>query len=392
VASPVDSWLRAGVAAAQAGDLHEARGWLLRVVQADGENVQAWYWLSLVVERPHEREICLENVLALDPGHTAVQAELAALRRERAEAEAALLSKEAIAAAVPRTSQEALIADAAVEPLACPSCGALTAAEDRQCAACGCDLWLRKPKSRDHSFYSLGLVVLWFGLANYLWLGLAGYYLFTDLASAAEASPGMGNTLAALARFLGIDTGVLPQLDVPLTPVLLAGGLAFAFSLLVAWGLYRRLRGFYWLTVALILAGFLYQVYQVAAAGTVSLWRLAGIAGSFLLTVGFAFMAYDEFTWVEERISAEVDRDVDSPSSLYARGRQCADKGLWAKAAAHWAKAVALSPGHPDYRLALASAYIQLGRPERAREHLAAAQRIEPQHPQLAELLATLET
>jgi len=36
------------------------------VVEADEGVVQAWYWLSRVVEAPHERRICLENVLALD--------------------------------------------------------------------------------------------------------------------------------------------------------------------------------------------------------------------------------------------------------------------------------------------------------------------------------------
>jgi tetratricopeptide (TPR) repeat protein len=171
---------------------------------------------------------------------------------------------------------------------------------------------------------------------------------------------------------------------------LLGGGAAFVFSLVVAWGLYRRLSFFYWLTIALILAGFLVLVYQAASAETISWLRLGGEGLAFLMAMSFAFMGYDEFTWVQERLAADVDKDVDNASSLYARGREHANRGMWARAAAHWSKAVALSPGHPDYRLALASAYIQLGQPERAREHLAEAQRIEPQHPQLVELLAAL--
>jgi tetratricopeptide (TPR) repeat protein len=392
VDSPLDSWLQDGIAAAKAGDAAQARPLLFRVVQHDENNLAAWYWLSRVVERPLERQICLENILALDPGHTAVQAELAALRREMAEAEATLLSKEAIAAAIPQTAEEALIADAAVEPLACPYCGQTGPVEARQCPHCGGALYARRPKSKDHSIYSLGLVVFWFGLANYLWLGLAGYYLFARLSGAAAKSSPLADTLAALSGILGASTSVLPDVEVPLLPVLLVGCLVFGFSLLVAWGLYRRLRFFYWLTVALLLLGLLYEVYAAAAAETVSLLRLGAVGAAFFLAIAFAFLGYDEFAWVEDRLSADLDRDVDSPSSLYARGREHADRGMWAKAAAHWAKAVALSPGHPDYRLALASACLRLNQPERAREHLAEAQRLEPQHPQLGELWAALET
>ena len=233
---------------------------------------------------------------------------------------------------------------------------------------------------------------MWVGLANYVWLGLSAYYLFSGLSSAVEASPRVEGALAAVARFLGVDTMALPQIEAGLLPVLLVGSLVFAFSLLVAWGLYRRLRFFYWLTVVLLLLGLLYEVYAAAAAETVSLLRLGAMGVAFFLAIGFAFLSYDEFAWVEERLSADLDRDVDSPSSLYARGREHADKGMWAKAAAHWSKAVALSPGHPDYRLALASACLHLGRPEWAREHLIEAQRIEPSHPQLADLLRQIQT
>lgn len=107
-----------------------------------------------------------------------------------------------------------------------------------------------------------------------------------------------------------------------------------------------------------------------------------------MLSISFAFMAYDEFAWVKERLSASVDKDISNSSSLYARGREHAERGMWAKAAAHWSKAVALSPGHPDYRLALTSAYLNLGQPERAAEHLHRAQQIEPDHPQIPELLS----
>jgi tetratricopeptide (TPR) repeat protein len=388
VAAPLDALLQEGVAAVRAGQSERGRACLLRVVAADERNVQAWYWLSRVAESAEEREICLENVLSLDPGHTAVQAELAALRRRVA----SLPPTEAVEVAVARTPEEQWVSEAAVEPLLCPYCGVETDAADRQCGACGRDLYIRKPKSKDHSIYSLGLVIAWFALANHVWLALTAYYIFSGLSAAAEASLGTRRTLATLGQLLGLERGEMPLLDLPLTSVLLVGAAIFVLSLVIAWGLYRRIRFFYWLTVALVLLYPLLIVYQLVTAETVPLLGLAIEGLFFLLTVSFTFMAYDEFAWVEQRLDAGVDKDVDSHSALYTRGREHADRGLWAKAAAHWARAVVLSPGHPDYRTALALAYINLDRRQQALEHLDEARRIEPDNPQVHQLLDSLQT
>jgi tetratricopeptide (TPR) repeat protein len=385
--------LQEGVAAARAGQTARARALLLRVVEADQSSVQAWYWLSRVTESLEEREICLENVLALDPAHTAVQAELVQVRRQMAQAGATPRpAGEDGEAAIPRTPLEHQVADAAVEPLLCPYCGAETGAQDRQCAACSQALHVRKPRRSDHSVYSLGLVAVWFALANHVWLALSAYYFLADLASATEASPGMRSALQVLGRLLGLDGGEVPLARMPLAPTLLVGAAISFFSLVVAWGLYRRFRTFYWLTVALILLYPLAIIYRLATAETIPWVGLAIEGLIFVLTLGLTFMAYDEFAWVEERLHAGVDKDVDSHSSLYARGRGHADRGMWAKAAAHWSRAVALSPRHPDYRLALASACINLAQPERAVEHLHEAQRIEPSNPQIEKLLESIRT
>lgn len=388
MATPTDSLLQEGIAAARAGEAGRARDLLARVVQADECNVQAWYWLSRVVLDPGEREICLENVLVLDPAHTAVQAELADLRRELAEAaRAPRLRREAIDAAVPLTAEEQLASDAAIEPLHCPFCGALTAAEDRLCPACGQGLYVREPKSKKHSVYSLGLAMVWLGVANYAWLAVAGSYFLSCFSCRADAAPGTARTFETLADLLGLEPSVTQLPTLNLTPVVLAGGVLFLFSLVVAWGLYRRLRFFYWLTVGLVVLSPLALVYWAARADAVPVWGLLIGGVLFLLALSFAFMAYDEYAWIERRLAAVPDSDVDSPSSHYTRGRDLAGQGMWAKAAVHWSRAVALSPGHPDYRVALATAYVNLGRSEQALEHLRRVEEIEPGHPELGELL-----
>ena len=70
----VSEWLREGVAAAQAGRRAEARALLMRVIEANERNEQAWLWLSGVVDTDEERLICLENVLTLNPDNVRARA------------------------------------------------------------------------------------------------------------------------------------------------------------------------------------------------------------------------------------------------------------------------------------------------------------------------------
>ncbi|MBN1136194.1 MAG: tetratricopeptide repeat protein [Anaerolineae bacterium] len=388
-AASQDDLLKEGIAAARAGQAAQARACLLPVVQADERNVQAWYWLSRVVESPKEREICLENVLALDPGHAAVQSELAALRTQTAQAQE---PARAAVEFIPATPEECLISNAAVEPLPCPYCGAQADPLARQCPTCGRAISVRERKSKGHSLYSLGLVLIWFGLANYVWLGLSFYYLGSDLTAMVEASPRWAATLQKVAELLSLKAPALDTLALPPAPVLLAGGGAFALSLVIAAGLYYRIRFAYWLTVGLILLGSILLFYNAITAETWQLARLVVALVLFLAATSFVFAAHDEFAWVERRLAAVLDPDADSHSALYARGRRYADQGMWARAVVHWAKAVALNPGHPDYRLALASGYINLGQPERGLEHLEQARRIEPDNPQIPELSKRIPT
>ena len=52
------------------------------MVQIDEENGEAWLWLSRVVTTLEDREVCLANVLALDPANEAAQRGLAEVRAQ----------------------------------------------------------------------------------------------------------------------------------------------------------------------------------------------------------------------------------------------------------------------------------------------------------------------
>jgi hypothetical protein len=80
----VDGMVREGIAAYRAGRKDEARALLMRAVEIDEQNEQAWLWLSAVVDSVEEQKICLENVLAINPGNERAKQGLATLEQKSA--------------------------------------------------------------------------------------------------------------------------------------------------------------------------------------------------------------------------------------------------------------------------------------------------------------------
>lgn len=101
----VDGMVREGINAYRAGKKEEARALLLRAVEIDQYNEQAWLWLSAVVESPEEQRTCLENVLTINPNN------------ERARQGLEMLSKKAGApppSAGPTPSDEDVLASSVI--------------------------------------------------------------------------------------------------------------------------------------------------------------------------------------------------------------------------------------------------------------------------------------
>ncbi|GIV80899.1 MAG: hypothetical protein KatS3mg051_0253 [Anaerolineae bacterium] len=65
--SQVNELLRQGIEAARAGQRAVARALLEQVVQQDERNEKGWFWLAAVTDDPHEKQICLGNVLVINP-------------------------------------------------------------------------------------------------------------------------------------------------------------------------------------------------------------------------------------------------------------------------------------------------------------------------------------
>lgn len=65
----VEGLVREGINAIKAGKKDEGRALLLKAVELDQYNEQAWLWLSGVLDSLEDQRTCLENVLAINPNN-----------------------------------------------------------------------------------------------------------------------------------------------------------------------------------------------------------------------------------------------------------------------------------------------------------------------------------
>lgn len=65
----VEAMIREGINAYRAGNREESRTLLLKAVELDEHNEQAWMWLSAVVDTVEDQQTCLENVLTINPNN-----------------------------------------------------------------------------------------------------------------------------------------------------------------------------------------------------------------------------------------------------------------------------------------------------------------------------------
>jgi len=68
-ASEIEQRIQRALKALRAGDKEQARSILLSVVDEQEDNERAWLYLSAAVETLEEQQICLENVLAINPAN-----------------------------------------------------------------------------------------------------------------------------------------------------------------------------------------------------------------------------------------------------------------------------------------------------------------------------------
>jgi tetratricopeptide (TPR) repeat protein len=391
----------AALVEAAARDPGRARALLTEAVELDEENATAWWRLSQTVTTREDREICLENVLALDPDHGDAQVALRLLHQNYAAPPQA-----EIAPPAPEMTAWELFED----ELRCPWCAAPTAFEDRRCLACGQRLWTRRRVvTRCSASYWIlaGLEALFAvggALLPLLLLTYAGMHLVPQATpfqllplylGQQEAPPDVAARIfAAVPRTLfwfalipgalswGILASVLPRWE-PLYPVAMALGGARA---LVGAG-----------HLLLALTGGLGAAEAPGVSGAFLRFTRNGILAADVSVIAFSAIAlillvnlHDHFLVETRRTLLRVDRDVaGNAAGLWLRGREYVKQQRWAIGALHLRRTLALEDRLEAY-LMLALAYAHLGLDEKAESTLDDARRRHPDAARIEEMAQLL--
>ena len=430
--------LRQGIAAAKTGQKETARNLLTRVVEQDEHNLTAWLWLADAVDSLDDKQVCLENVLTLDPENQAARKGLDWVREQRAAAQSAyvppLISDMPASGAVPLTPAQAILRPRAPEaepPVAapkasrvsespdawveagpppsqdminaaanefadetlCPYCAAPTQPEDKKCPTCHGKLWKHSRKNAG------GSVAFWFLLGSVLIGTLWGVYAFIVLLTMRFGQMVASGQLTP-EQFLGLYVGIRAVPPDIAETVLTGLPPQFFWAFVISMGvqfvqvvlLYLRWQPMYWFLVGLAVLNILLAIGRLAMSPGPQ--GVAGLGVS-LLPLIFLFRIEDDFAMEHERYWCAPDKGIRSHSAFYRRGREYARKKMWAAAAVHFRRATAGAPSNVAYHLALVTAYAKLNRYERARSALRDAQRLAPDNPdvrEMADLLAEAHT
>lgn len=388
--------LRAGITAVKNGDRRHGRALLEAVLEADERNEMAWLWLSGAVETTEERQICLENVLAINPANALAQKGLAKLaqaasketpepgrvqvvRREYAplSTASALLYPDdhiktwewrdptAVQAKATTASYQANESYQDIWTQAVPMCGYCAqelSPEDTRCPACKRNLMVstfRYPNA------SSNLTVLWV-----LVLGVGQLFVLQvlyNILARHNLVTAVGSGLVAV-FFVILAAGVhFRQNWAHLTAIYALS--AVILVLLLRWALPADLE-------ALGLAALDPAIQEFILPLTTGLGetlRVLILAGAVLALFYAVFKAGPDFDRVTARQVATLTKGPKTAADFNAAATQLARNGMWATAVLHWQNAAAKAPEQLSYQESLGRAYAQLGFFERSLDVLQGA-------------------
>lgn len=377
--SDIETVLHAGILAAQNGDYANAKAQLMQVIEKDERNEQAWFWLSHAVESVEDKQICLENTLAINPNHTDAQKELATL-----ESALRLEKMGIVAEPIPREIQEKFdqiepefITQSSYEDIweqddltLCPYCVYVLEETDESCPQCKHQLvhWRYTYEKPSPNLYVYFVFVL--ALAQ-----LFGAQIIYDLLTVENL----------------IWAEMLPRIILP--------AIVCGTSMLFALGVWmRQTWAFYGSLGMCCLLIFFFMVSLIAPINfqnlgfptmdssienvVQGLGDVLGTAirilqmGASIGVLGYGiFSVAPDFERVFKRETAVLNTRISESSSFYQQGKEYVKEGKWGAAVLHWQRATAMSPQNNLYQRQLGWGYAKLGFYQRSLDVLESALR-----------------
>ncbi len=383
----IDSRLKEGIAALKAGDKAKARALLMAVLEENERHEQAWLWLSGAVDSVEERQICLENVLTINPHNEQAKRGLLKLQTDTPETAVIHTQRQ------PLSPASAILHPDRYEPKAekrtivppppeqvaytttsqfddvwtrnddiCAYCAQVVPEMATKCPGCKRPLiqaQYRYPKP------SVSLHLYWVILvaAGQLFLLKAIFYIIVEKST---------------------------------LPVLTNGALIVLFLILGA-GIYFRQLWAYYLSLLLLSALFLITLItflsplDLSSLGVMQLDpAISRVAGSLIygfatfldiflfttITIGLilgVIRVGPDFEQTKVKLLAAVVKGLATAADYSVMAHQLSERGLWASAVLHWQRAAAKEPTNWLHQRNLAAAYARLGFYERALDALQSA-------------------
>ncbi len=418
----INTSFQRGIAAAQNNNPEIARELLTEVVERDPENLSAWEWLSQVIETSEDQEVCLTNILILDPENDTVREKLELLKQTRematqnpwivdgAENEQTpplnaptlagdILGKafiEKYTTIIPEP--EPVLPSAALwakndDVLGCPYCASSTEHKQRRCPTCKKPLWLSSHNTESRSTL-LWIVMLLQALSAIILAVVPLVILFI-----VAQRLGIFNFFNLIPAYLGLSSPLNPNIITAAFDILPRGLFFLSWvpslvTMIFAIALYLRWTPVYYLMLVGAGLGLIGSIAGLASIPAFEGSLFAGVLGILLSlsTLAMVIKLESDFRKTRRRLYLDIDPDLKEGIAYLIRGRQYARKGMWALAVIHLRRANGLMLYDAGRYLATAVACSYLGDYELARIVLEDAQRIDPDNTRIQEALVVLLT
>ncbi len=361
-----DQLLRSAIQAAKAGEREKAHQLLIQIVEQDEKNETAWLWLSGTVKTKEDRQICLENVLAINPDNEIAKKGLKKLGVSPPPApppteEEKVWDQPVYDVVLPEATdphkpkfQDVWSSSADL----CAYCAQPVQRSDRRCPNCKRPMVGKEPVFPNRSKYLIIWVIL--RSINHL-LGLLGIFIYG--ASLSQLPPEIPFSVPAywIAAFFVL---------------LLQVGFTVALFFRQIWAYWLAILGVILVVLGTVGLAFL-SVPGNPTAGAPA-WLLIPCASGYILLqvlyVYMVIMAGGDFKRVKQWRIAVADERIKDPLVLDKAGKLFSQRGMWATAVLYWQRAVGRSPGNIAILRRLADGYARLGFPERSLDTLRQAQ------------------
>ena len=384
--------LGTAIKAAKAGEREKAHGLLLQIIEQDEENETAWLWLSGVVKTKADRQICLENVLVINPDNEiakkglkklGVAAPLPPPKPVEVEEEDEIWDTPKYDIDLPKPNdphghkfRDVWSSSANI----CAYCAHPVEKSNKQCPKCKRAMVGKDLVNPKRSIY----LIIWVVLRS-----LRHLFALISIFSFASSIPELVAELPYDVPF-SLTNYSLTLFSLQLLSI----GFTFALFMRQAWA--------YWLAIigmVLSMLVFLGTLFLLAlapapnstpsdgASAWLGLLCLAPFIVLPLLYYYMVFMAGGDFKRVSRWRVAAVDDRIKDPLVLDDVAKLFAKEDKWATAVLYWQKAAGRFPGNVTILRHLADGYARLGFPERSLDTLKSA-REKAKDPKVREALS----